>query len=81
MAKIPYSKTDNYSEEIIKERQEFLEQIADVSLKNITQYNLDPKLTAGNIENFIGFAQIPLGLAGPIKIDGEHAKEIGRAHV
>ena len=74
MAKIPYSKTDNYSEEIIKERQEFLDQIANVPLKNITQYNLDPKLTAGNIENFIGFAQIPLGLAGPIKIDGEHAK-------
>lgn len=29
---------------------------------------------AGNIENLIGAAQVPVGLAGPIKVKGDHAK-------
>jgi hydroxymethylglutaryl-CoA reductase (NADPH) len=28
----------------------------------------------GNIENFTGVAQIPLGFAGPLTINGEHAQ-------
>ena len=28
----------------------------------------------GNVENFIGVAQVPIGLAGPLLVDGEHAK-------
>ena len=29
---------------------------------------------AGNVEHFIGVAQVPIGLAGPLLVDGEHAK-------
>jgi hydroxymethylglutaryl-CoA reductase (NADPH) len=28
----------------------------------------------GNIENFVGVAQVPIGLAGPLRINGEHAQ-------
>ena len=33
----------------------------------------DPAVTAGNIENFAGVAQVPIGIAGPLPINGEHA--------
>ena len=28
----------------------------------------------GNIENFFGVAQVPIGLAGPLLVNGEHAQ-------
>ncbi|RMF55068.1 MAG: hydroxymethylglutaryl-CoA reductase, partial [Bacteroidetes bacterium] len=37
-------------------------------------YSFDPHITQGNIENFIGVAQIPIGIAGPIRVHGEHAQ-------
>ncbi len=38
-----------------------------------TQRSLDPERLAGSIEGFIGYAQVPLGVAGPIQIRGLHA--------
>jgi hydroxymethylglutaryl-CoA reductase (NADPH) len=39
----------------------------------VGRYSVDPAVTAGNIENFTGMAQIPVGIAGPLRINGEHA--------
>lgn len=33
----------------------------------------DPEALQGNIEHFVGMAQVPVGLAGPIRINGLHA--------
>ncbi len=71
---VPYSKEDNYSEAIIRERQAFLEAFSGVKLNHINQYSFDPRVTAGNIENFTGVAQVPLGFAGPLHVKGEHAQ-------
>lgn len=73
MAKIPLNKADNYSSEIINKRQIFATDQTGVDLKHINQYSFEPHVLQGNIENFIGVAQVPIGLAGPIKILGEHA--------
>lgn len=58
-------------EERIKALQE-----EDLNIDFITgrAHSNDPDCYKGNIENFIGFAQIPIGLAGPIFINGKNAK-------
>jgi hydroxymethylglutaryl-CoA reductase (NADPH) len=35
---------------------------------------VDAAATQGNIENFTGVAQVPIGLAGPLQVQGEHAR-------
>jgi hydroxymethylglutaryl-CoA reductase (NADPH) len=71
--KIPYDPENNYSDEIIQKRQDFIEEFSGVKLNHVNKYSFDPNVTQGNLENFVGVAQVPLGFAGPIKIDGEHA--------
>lgn len=74
MAKIPLNKADNYSANIISERQTFLKEQTNVDLQHLTNYSFDPNILQGNLENFIGIAQVPIGLAGPIKVNGEYAQ-------
>jgi len=72
--RIPCNKQANYEAAIIEKRQEFVEDFSGTKLNHSRQYSFDAALTQGNIENFTGVAQIPLGFAGPIKVNGEYAK-------
>lgn len=74
LIRIPRDKTDNYSEEIIKERQKFVEEFSGHKLEHIGHYSFDPHMLQGNVENFSGVAQIPIGFAGPLRINGEYAQ-------
>lgn len=71
---IPRLSGNNFSPEIIKERQDFVERETGVKLTHVSATSADPATLPGNIENPIGVAQVPIGLAGPIRINGEHAK-------
>ena len=66
---VPYNKEDNYSHKIVRQRLRFLEDFAGVKPKHLTQASFDPSITQGNIENFVGVAQVPIGLAGPLKVN------------
>ena len=56
-------------------RREFLEQKYDLDLPNISNYTLDmERASARNIENSIGVLQLPMGIAGPLKINGEYCQ-------
>ena len=71
---IPRSKNDDYTDEMATKRREFLKNQVGANLDNVGQYSVDVSMLPGNIENFIGVAQVPLGVAGPLLINGEHAK-------
>lgn len=73
-AKIPRSGEDDYSPDIIAERQAFIEAQTGVTLDHTKQFSYDPHVMSGNIENIWGVAQIPIGVAGPLLVDGEYAK-------
>jgi hydroxymethylglutaryl-CoA reductase (NADPH) len=70
---IPRDRNDDYGEDIIKKRQEFVKEFTGAELKHIPNYSFDPHTTQGNVEHFTGVAQVPIGLAGPLKMNGEHA--------
>jgi hydroxymethylglutaryl-CoA reductase (NADPH) len=72
--RLPCDKQHNYTPDIVKQRQDFVAEYTGTALHHIRQYSFDPGVTEGNIENFSGVAQVPLGFAGPLLIDGEHAK-------
>ena len=72
--RIPRDSVNDYSEHMAKTRRDFLAQKSSAKLDHIGHYSVDPATTAGNIENFIGVAQVPLGLIGPLLVNGEHAQ-------
>lgn len=72
--RIPRDPEDDYSPEIIQKRQSFIEKFVGKPLEHIKRFSFDSRQVKGNIENFSGVAQIPLGFAGPLMINGEHAQ-------
>lgn len=71
---IPRSRDDDYAPGIISERQKFIEGLSGKTFSHVKQYSFDPQILKGNIEHMVGVAQIPIGIAGPLTIHGEHAK-------
>jgi hydroxymethylglutaryl-CoA reductase (NADPH) len=71
--RIPRSSND-YTVEQAEGRRAFVEEHAGARLDHVGRYSIDPATLPGNIENFLGVAQVPIGLAGPLRIHGEHAR-------
>src|SRR4051812_50191424 len=72
--KIPRDREDDYTNDAAEARQRFVQERTGVELEHVPHYSFDPKLTAGNVEQFVGVAQVPIGLAGPLRVDGAHAQ-------
>jgi hydroxymethylglutaryl-CoA reductase (NADPH) len=71
---IPRDINDDFSQEVILKRQAYFESFSNKKLHHLANYSLEPSTLAGNIEHFTGVAQVPIGIAGPLMIDGEYAK-------
>lgn len=71
---VPRSEEDDFSNNIIGERVAYAEAFTGRKIAALNKHRLDPSQLKGNCESFIGAAQIPIGLAGPISINGEWAK-------
>ncbi|BBL61068.1 3-hydroxy-3-methylglutaryl-CoA reductase [Methanobrevibacter arboriphilus] len=69
---------DKYSsstEQAIDIRREFIEETTNTKLNTISNYTLDMESASKkNIENPIGTIQIPIGVAGPLRINGEYTE-------
>ena len=73
-ARIPRDKKNDHTDEMAQQRRDFVKEHTGVTLEHVGKYSIDPASTNGNIENFIGVTQTPIGLAGPVLVNGEHAK-------
>lgn len=65
---------DDYSRPAAARRLEFLREGTGAALDHLARYSFDPAGLTGNVENFAGVAQVPIGIAGPLLVDGEHAR-------
>ncbi len=61
--------------EAVDLRREAISRLTHTDLSNIGKYSFDPEVaTRKNVENAIGAVQVPLGIAGPLRINGDYAK-------
>jgi hydroxymethylglutaryl-CoA reductase (NADPH) len=73
---VPRMKDQGYAREQVAERRHWIEQRTGCRLKHVGSGSLASEGMRGNIENPIGCAQIPLGVAGPLLIHGGQARGI-----
>jgi hydroxymethylglutaryl-CoA reductase (NADPH) len=71
---VPRDRTDDYTRDAAQLRREFLTEQTGAVLDHVGHYSFDPSVLPGNIEHFTGVAQVPIGIAGPLLVDGEHAQ-------
>jgi len=74
MAKIPRDTTNDYSKDAASARRSFLSEQTGVEFSHLGEYSFDPATLQGNVEHFTGVVQMPIGFAGPLLVDGEHAQ-------
>jgi hydroxymethylglutaryl-CoA reductase (NADPH) len=72
--RVPRDRENDYTKAAAAGRRRFAEERTGARLDEVGGYSIDPATLPGNIENFIGAAQVPIGLAGPLVVDGEHAR-------
>ena len=72
--KIPRDPVNDYTPGAAEARTAFLRAQTGAGLEHVSCYSFDPSILPGNIEHFTGVAQVPIGIAGPLLVDGEYAR-------
>jgi hydroxymethylglutaryl-CoA reductase (NADPH) len=70
---VPRFTDQGYSPDQVRERREWLQRKLGVDLPLVAASAIPTEQMRGNIENPIGSVQMPLGVAGPLRVNGSHA--------
>jgi hydroxymethylglutaryl-CoA reductase (NADPH) len=70
---LPRLKDQGYDPGRVRQRRVWIERRTATSLHHIGACSFDSEQMRGNIENPIGVAQVPMGVAGPVWVRGQHA--------
>jgi hydroxymethylglutaryl-CoA reductase (NADPH) len=73
LALVPRLKEQGYEAGQVAERRAWIEGQTNSRLRHVGAHSIETSEMRGNIENPIGAAQMPLGVAGPLRIKGQHA--------
>ena len=71
---VPRMIAQGYAPSDVDRRRQWLEAKTGCRLTHVSTYSIPSEDMRGNVENPIGTAQIPLGVAGPLLIHGTHAR-------
>lgn len=71
---IPRDRNNDHTHDMAAQRRAFIAEQTGCELDHVGRYSFEPSALTGNVENFVGAAQLPIGLAGPLRIKGEHAQ-------
>lgn len=73
VALVPRMEQQGYSTEALARRRGWVEETTGARLDHVGRSTLPSEALRGNIENPIGAVQVPVGVAGPLRVNGEHA--------
>lgn len=73
IALVPRYAGQGYERDQVDARRRWVEERTGARCEQVGRYAFDPTAARGNVENPIGAAQTPLGVAGPLAVRGEHA--------
>src|ERR671936_620807 len=71
---VPRDPENDYTREAAAMRREFLRERTGAELEHVASFSFDAGVLPGNVEQFIGVAQVPIGVAGPLLVHGEEAQ-------
>ena len=71
---VPRFAGQGYGDEDLAARRRWVEERTGTRLDHVGRHSVTGEEMRGNVENPIGAAQVPLGVAGPLAVQGEHAR-------
>jgi hydroxymethylglutaryl-CoA reductase (NADPH) len=73
---VPRMKSQGYARDCVERRRRWLEQKTGSRLVHVGAHSIPGDEMRGNIENPLGAVQMPLGIAGPLRINGTKARGV-----
>ena len=73
---VPRYQDQGFAPEHVEARRAWVENQTDSRLPHVGAYSIPSLEMRGNIENPLGAVQVPLGVAGPLRVRGHHAEGV-----